>query len=728
MKHIFHLAVFFILCLSPTIVFGLGKTVTTTWGGDAVTVYETGFTDKVMKHAGGGVSLFNMDLVENDAPGSGYSEKGIDHDVVWGKNCARKVLFLDDPRAEKAWFVALFEREVWFAPAAEKAKKKPLMVTINGNTVRYDDWGIDKSILTFRWFEFPVKWLVKGKNVIELACPEAATEKEGWEVWLARADEFRDGGGDPTHVGETSFKSFDSGKSWKDSPFGPAQKDRAEYTIRLSLDRYVKTGSLTSPVIDLWKGDSKDFIVPLREIRSMRLAISADVPPETKVEYYFRRGTNPQPFSDEWEEYKLIGSGPNLDFTTGGADLNRRFVQFRAVLSTSNPLQSPVIKTAKITAELFETVGPHPNIYVIENNNPAIQYSSLDWQWEKWDRSEYADIRKRENLDQIIAGSKTQFEAQVRLMNHVAGRWTHSGAFPEYPLWDANSILKRIETSGSGGYCLMFNTLLCGMLQSYGWNARLTHITFHEICEVWNDELGKWIFLDADGINNYNYLLATGEPLGMYELHKLYLDYYFPGRSIDWMNDWISWLDKRPDKEFPVGRGSLTSHEPPVSYSSHDYLSGFISAGFMRVVPRNNWLEQPIPKPLTHNSFTPWDGYMNWYDAQTPYLRHFSRYTDRPQDLWPDLNLVHVDASTGFANDRLFLRFETYTPNFSLFEVRQNGGEWREVPDRWVWLLGSGKNTLDVRAVNKLGNRGKASSFVVNYADVPFGSDVPKEK
>ncbi len=711
-----------LLLLIP--VFAPGATVRTAWGGGAEKIYDTGFVNKVMKHPGGGVSLFNMVLIENDAPGSGYSEKGEDGDVVWGKNRARKVLYLDDPRAEKAWFVALFEREVWFLPADQKAKKRPLMVTINGNAVKYDDWGIDKSIITYRWFEFPSAWLKKGQNVIELSCPEAASPDQGWEVWLARADEFKDGGGDPAHVGETSFKSFDGGRTWKQSPFGPGETDRAEYTIRLSLDRYVRSGWLASPVIDLWKGESGDFIVPLREVQNMRLKVEADVPPETRVEYFFRRGTNPQPFSGEWESYRPIGNGASLDFAIGGLDLNRRYVQFKAVLTTENPLKSPVIKSADLTAELQESVPLHKNIVVAAQENPVIKYSSLDWEWESSDRPEYEDLRERENLDAVVAGSRTEFEAQVRLLNHVSGRWTHSGAFPEYPLWDAHSILNRIETTGSGGYCLMFNTLLCGMLQSYGWNARLTHVSFHEICEVWNDEYGKWIFFDADGLNNYNYLVETAEPLGMYELHKLYLDYYFPGKTIDWMHDWISWMDKLPDKEFPVARGSLTQHEPPHHYSSHDYLSGFINAGFIRVVPRNNWYAKPYPKPLTHNAFTPWDGYVNWYDAQSPYQRHYSRHTDRARDLWPDLNLVHVDATSGVSNDRLFLRFETYTPNFSHFEVNADDTGWERLKgDRWVWLLQSGKNTLRVRAVNTLGARGKPSVFVLNHGDAAFGKE-----
>lgn len=55
----------------------------------------------------------------------------------------------------------------------------------------------------------------------------------------------------------------------------------------------METGWLASPVIDVWKGDSEDVIVPLREIRMMQLTILADVPSDTKIDYYLRRGVNP---------------------------------------------------------------------------------------------------------------------------------------------------------------------------------------------------------------------------------------------------------------------------------------------------------------------------------------------------------------------------------------------------------------------------------------------------
>ena len=50
----------------------------------------------LMKAPDGGVRLFNMDLIENDSPGAGQSEKGVSTDDIWGKIKARKILNLVD--------------------------------------------------------------------------------------------------------------------------------------------------------------------------------------------------------------------------------------------------------------------------------------------------------------------------------------------------------------------------------------------------------------------------------------------------------------------------------------------------------------------------------------------------------------------------------------------------------------------------------------------------------
>jgi len=677
--------------------------VTTTWGGDAGMVYDEGFMHRLMKHPDGGVCLFNIDLIENDSPGAGFSEKGIFSDDIWGQNRARKLFYLDDPRAVRAWIVVCIKKQ----------GTHPLTLELNGEKSQIITWNEREKSEWCRWIGFDGGLLKKGKNTVELSCPGADLKEDGWEIYIARADEYVDGGGDPEGVGDTSFKSTNGGESWKENPFGPLGNTPAEYSVRLSLDRYVTTGMLETPVIDLWKGDSKDFIVPLRMIRKLRLEISSVVPEGTSSEYYLRKGTAPGPSSDDWEPYESIGAGTSLERVFDGAVINRRYIQIRAVLSTANPLVTPVVQSIHVSADHEEYVPKPSNIHVVHMDNPLIKYSSVNWEWEKWDRPEFTELRERESLDDVIAGSATQFNAQVRLMDHACKRWIDGGVLPDFPPWDALGILNHIDKNGAGGMCLQNNNYLAGLCMVFGWQARLVNIS-HEVCEVWNDEFGKWVYIDAHRANHYMYDSETAEPQSMLDMHRGYLDKYYPDSSIDWMEDN---LYARPmDDTFPVKRGTL-DHRTPYGFN------GFNMAAQIRMVPRNNWYEKPTPRPLSHGlTQWFWNGYINWYDERTPPNRKYSWFTDRPRDMWPDLNKVHIDATSGHGNDRLILRFETYTPNFSHFEIDVNDTGWKQAPERWAWILQSGRNTLRARSVNKLGAKGKPSVILLNHADSYLGA------
>lgn len=696
---------FFLGCMAAS-----AQVETITWSADARQIYDSGFMHKLMKDPNGGVRLFNNEPVENDSPGAGVSDKGVNTDEVWGSNRARKVLALDDPRAAKAWLFIFLNRRGKFA----------LTFEVNGHRSQMETWQ-SKGYERFRWVEFPAEWLKKGKNVIDLSCPEAKTAAEGWSIYLARADEFEAGGGDPKEAGKTSFKSANGGETWKESPFGPLGQDRAEYEVRICLNRYVKSGWLETPVIDLWKKTQEDLIVQMHTIQKLRISAESAVPPGTTVAWYMRKGTNASPFSSEWEPYEAIGSGPAVSLEMEGKKFLRRYLQLKAVLSTENPLVSPAVKAVKVSADFKESfpVPLHKNIYVVEADNPPIQYSSVNWVWEKADRPEYEKLRKRENLDKVIAGSRTQFEAQVKLLDYATKRWRWNEPNPEYPEWDALSILDRIDKAGGGGMCIQFNLLLAGACMSYGWQARLVGIDGHEVCEVWSDDYGKWIYFDAYNWNHVMCDARTGKPLSMLELHKIYLDYFYPDRPMDWLSDYRFGDDavaKRADKP-PIIRSSSTYNDR----ASGDY-GGFMQSRILRIIPRNNWFEKSWPRPLSHgtDSSWPWDGYITWYDDRTPPRIQYSWYTDRPRDMWPDLNKTHISAAQGYGNDRLYLEFETYTPNFSHFEVNTDDNGWEKTEDRWNWLLVPGKNTVQVRAVNKQGSKGKPASITVNRVELPF--------
>ncbi len=677
------------------------------WSHDAHSVYDNGFMHMLMKGSSGSVQLFDMELIQNDAPGAGTSEKGVCSDVVWGQNRGRKIVMLDDIRAKKAFVVFWVYRQ----------GNQPLHFTVNGNEFICENW--QKEVReTYRWIEFPVDWLKKGRNIIEFGSPGCKTEAEGWELYMARADEFEAGGGDPADVGKTSFKSVDGGESWKESPFGPLGQTRAEYTVRLSFDRFVSQGWLATPVIDLWKGDSTNFISRQHIIRNLTVKLNGEVPPDTQLEYFFRKGVNPNPFDENWEPYQLIGSGDTVDLEIPGDTINRRYVQLRVVFTTQNPLVSPKLKTVNITSTLQEPfpIPLHKNIFVLETDNPSIKYPSVEWEWESWDRPEFKELRSRENTDILVEQSLSDFDAQIKLLDYATKRWRWQSPIPEYPDWNALAIAKRIDSMGGGGMCIQSNLFLGGLCMAYGWQTRLVNIVGHEICEVWNDDYGKWIYLDASTVNHYTCDKKSGEPLNMHDMHMMFVDRYFPDKPIDWMKDPTS--SPKVEEDHPVLLGSIDFPAP--QRTSHN---GFNHAIFMRIMPRNNYYEKPYPRPLTHgSSWWPWDGYINWYDDQTPPKRQYSWHTDRKRDMWPDLNLVHIDATQGFGNDRLYLRFETYTPNFSHFEVDMNGRGWEKVEsDHWTWYLASGYNNIRVRAVNKLGAKGRPSTASLNHIDMPLG-------
>jgi hypothetical protein len=682
---------------------------TISWKADAVKIYNEGFVNLVRKAPGGGVCLWDREVIENDGPGAGTSEKGVSRDTIWGPHRARKVLRVDEPRGRIA---SLYVHST-------SRSTLPLTFTVNGHSSRIEVLQ-RKDYQTVRWVEFPAEWLKKGDNVIELSCPEAKAEKEGWSILLARADEYEAGGGDPKNVGKTSFKSANNGESWKESPFGPLGQDRAEFCVRINIERHSRSGWLASPVIDLWRGDRDLPIARARTIQKLRLAVNSEVPAGTTLQCFIRKGTSPSPYSENWEPYELIGSGPSIRAEVEGARFNRRFLQFKLELSTTNPLASPVVKSAEISADFLESfpVPLHRNNFLVESYNPPVKYPSVEWEWEKWDRPEFTRLRAQENLDELVKGCSTQLDAQMKLLDYASKRWRWTSPDAEYPEWDALSIVDRVNKRGGGGMCIQENLFLVGMCQSYGWQGRLIGVDGHEVGEIWNDDYGKWIYFDAFFPNHILCDPQTGEPLSFLEIHNRYMDYFYPDRIMNWETDYrvgAATFKDRKDKP-PVLRSSLTYHE-----NERNAYTGFMESRVMRMVPRNNFYEKPFPRPLAHGSSTwPWNGYVTWYDEKTPPMVQYSRYTDRPRDLWPDLNTVHINVTQGYGNEHLFLEFETYTPNFSHFEVNTDRAGWMKTEERWTWYLRPGRNEVEVRAVSKLGVGGKPSRLVVNHVAMPL--------
>ena len=144
------------------------------------------------------------------------------------------------------------------------------------------------------------------------------------------------------------------------------------------------------------------------------------------------------------------------------------------------------------------------------------------------------DLRQQCELDAVVAGAQTEFAKIARLH-----RWAYHiplsdcNHFPWDPLaWvclerdeDGAIRMNQYEQRRRDHMCLYPNVVLVAACLSMGIPAR--HLNFHsegmtghEIAEVWSNDHGKWMHLDATR-DYYWYDPKTLVPLDTQEIHQV---------------------------------------------------------------------------------------------------------------------------------------------------------------------------------------------------------------
>ena len=117
-------------------------------------------------------------------------------------------------------------------------------------------------------------------------------------------------------------------------------------------------------------------------------------------------------------------------------------------------------------------------------------------------------------------------------------------------------------------------------------------------------------------------------------------------------------------------------------------------------------------------------GELGWADEHTPprlvRCNNPSRivYTQDVGDLYWPINMVHMDVKCkeGKKPSRsMVVGLENNMPNFSFYQVRIDGRNWRRRPEKFPWELKQGKNSIEARAINKFGVSGPTSRIKVKY-------------
>ena len=712
----------------------ISRTITTEI--DALTAYDNGFAYNVMRAPDKqGVMLNDMILLEDDGPGSGNSEKGAWLEEIHKGVHVRKTFHLDEALVFETWLV------LYMNPKNPK-KQAPFFININGTQLEGPPLSWHENM--WHWVKVPSDALKKGENTVILSCD--APKGKGYDLMIARTDEYEKGGGayitegntalisagqldvetglksrkvSLIQVGKNSAKSIDSGRTWVSKQLESTDNFVGEYSIRLNLRRYKPEGSLLSSPIDLWDGiPGLDKIKPRCAVSSLTIFCIGETPEGTDIIWQVRSADTTDMMSDEWGSFRKIGAGQNV---VVNLENEKRYFQYRAVLTSKNPLKTPIVHTVRVKRTLTYS-PPRNKLYVWKYENMKQRYSSVKFYYEKWNEPKLQELRKHLDLDNVIKGAAGDWEKINRVRYHVSQQWHHGSPLPDYPEWDALEILDRRDRVGKGGMCIQFSIVFIQALASLGYQARHINMFAHETVEVYVDELGKWVHVDPESVfDSYEYETTTGVPINCLEQHRYFLraSGLSAENTIEWQKTtpWTTWGSggKIPGIPVPLDFSTFTGwiNNP----NNKNYPPQHILAGFMRMMPRNDYFSRPTPRPLSQgNSNWPWNGYLNWYDEATPRKLQYALHTDREIDFYPTLNQVEFDAVQIEEEDKIKIKMVTFAPNFDGFEINIDNTGWKDSPDEFIWILKpSALNTLEMRVKNKLGPKGKPSCFQIMY-------------
>ncbi|MGV3685738.1 MAG: hypothetical protein ACO1NS_08945 [Daejeonella sp.] len=678
--------------------------------------------------ARGIIRLQDMELIEDDAPAAGlpqgykYYDKG---PVEWVEDLKKgivikKILVVDNPAVASARLV--------FKGMEVQGNREPLHLSLNGEKLirqasviaypharQYIDMaGLD------RWYyiDLPHEKLRKGNNEILMWTESDSTS---WRVLIAHINEFKRGSLTRTSPNR-SMKSLNNGGSWSDSRLGAMNLIDGEYSIRLSLDRFLPSGEYLSPLMDLVNEDD-----PLKR-NSGKIAATFwpdfDVPAQTSLKSYVRFGSSPFIGDESWTKWQPLEKGHEYSLS------DKRYIQWKAELSTTDPLATPVIRGLRIKIR-WEDLSTNANAGIEARviNNGKIIEPSYPFSYENLNHLDLAKYRTDHKLDQIVKGARNEFEVMMRLLN-----WSYRVPLTsEGYSWNWNDVtVTPVIAEGSGmpqlngpvfkgrrmvGMCLYPNQALIGALLSMGYQARHINIhsegeSGHEVTEVWSNQLNKWIYMDSTR-DYYYYDPKTGVPFNLLEIHNLLAE-QMP-RVETWQRPFAPEIGEELVARLKVGQRQGNNPFPIQSGGGNHLLE---IMGHFRIIPRNDFLSNPLPVPVrTGFTMWGWDGFLNWYDNVFPKRDEYQRYTNRASDFYQPLNQAKVYLTETQKAGTLKVEVDNFTPGgFDSFLVASNDGEWISRKENlWNWELQSGLNSIKVRTKNSRGILGPVSELQVMY-------------
>ncbi len=343
--------------------------------------------------------------------------------------------------------------------------------------------------------------------------------------------------------------------------------------------------------------------------------------------------------------------------------------------------------------------SPEAEYRVVAVDNPVYRPNELFPAQENITSPRFEEVRRSYDLARVIAGEEDELRCILLLRQWVHRQLVVDRSKP-VPGGDALAYLAEGPKGAAyscGHHMIALNAVLnamgyvtrCLNAGAGGKEGRLTG--HHGMCEVWSNDLCKWIIVDSEHDAHFE---KDGVPLSALEIR----DQVIKNGGADVVR--VDGPDREPQ---PRERDESWGRTP----RTYNFVGWMLSGNV-----HSSWPQQRSSVEIvyddeywrTHTWFR--DGREHWaYKAG-----YFLPITQRGWIEWtPNVLRVRTNVNGPVAN----VRINSCTPNFKEYQIRAEGGSWEPVENAFSLQLSQPRHDWRLRSVNVMNVPGPEHHLVI---------------
>ncbi len=352
--------------------------------------------------------------------------------------------------------------------------------------------------------------------------------------------------------------------------------------------------------------------------------------------------------------------------------------------------------------EPFEAAGFQ--VGEIEWDNRPIRWTRFPFPWPDRKNRRLRQFRERYEFEAPIKHGESEFERLLLLRE-----WVHGQIPPGQPVIQTGDPFEILDTAARGGtfYCTHYSIVFHACAVASGWVSRKLGIdsdhtaeepsTHHGVDDVFVNELGKWVAMDAHHNVHYE---RGGVPLSPWEIACEYARN--GGKDVDVCVGLERRKVEHSNKRRLPGRHESRCYfwclhqwhcDPFSEFGTWRPKLSLVLVGDAH--DGKTWFQGAPPKTYPHMCYS--DGSF--------------QFTRREADVYPDVGTCRLELSKDGRPGTVHVEVGTFTPGFEALLVKTDDGSFRPAGLKFDWYVHEGENRLSVRTRNQLGAWGRESTI-----------------